>query len=210
MALRRQRDLTLRRGLPVKILRTFEPDHDAVLAPGDMLYLPPAYAHDGVALDPCTTYSIGFRAATHTELAQHFLDYLRDRVELPGRYADEKRTRRASRRASRRPCSDKRPRSSRSCAGTAPRSLDFWAHSCPSPSLRSSSSRRPRLCRCGHLPRPSASAGSASIRRAQWLYDDDALYVNGEAATGRGLAPRIGGAGQRARLVFRGRHVPSE
>ena len=44
--------------------RASRPTHDAVLAPGDMLYLPPHYAHDGVALDACTTYSIGFRAAS--------------------------------------------------------------------------------------------------------------------------------------------------
>src|SRR5258705_8631034 len=44
----RQDDLALRAGVPVKILRRFTPTHDATLAPGDMLYLPPAYAHDGV------------------------------------------------------------------------------------------------------------------------------------------------------------------
>ncbi len=53
-----------------------------------MLYLPPQYAHDGVALERCTTYSIGFRAASATELATAFLDYLRDRLDIPGRYAD--------------------------------------------------------------------------------------------------------------------------
>src|SRR5690242_5683483 len=39
-----------------------------VLGPGDMLYLPPGMKHDGVALDPCYTYSIGFRAPRGTEL----------------------------------------------------------------------------------------------------------------------------------------------
>src|SRR4029079_19665178 len=42
----------------------------------------------GVAVEACTTYSIGFRTAAHDELAQHFLDFLRDRVALTGRYAD--------------------------------------------------------------------------------------------------------------------------
>jgi 50S ribosomal protein L16 3-hydroxylase len=78
----------LRPRLPLKILRRFVPTHDAVLAPGDMLYLPPHYAHDGVAIDACTTYSIGFRAAGATELAAAFLDFLRDELDLPGRYAD--------------------------------------------------------------------------------------------------------------------------
>jgi 50S ribosomal protein L16 3-hydroxylase len=83
-----QRDLALLPDAPVKVLRHFAPTHEAVLAPGDMLYLPPRYAHDGVALDACTTYSIGFRAPGHQELAEAFLDHLRDRLALPGRYAD--------------------------------------------------------------------------------------------------------------------------
>jgi 50S ribosomal protein L16 3-hydroxylase len=84
----RQRDLALKPGLPLKILRRFTPDHDCVLDPGDMLYLPPAYAHDGVAVDLCTTYSIGFRAPDANELGTAFLDFLRDRLQLAGRYAD--------------------------------------------------------------------------------------------------------------------------
>jgi 50S ribosomal protein L16 3-hydroxylase len=83
-----QRELALVPGLPVKILRHFAPSRDEVLAPGDLLYLPPQYAHDGVALDACTTYSIGFRAPSHEELAHAFLDHLRDGVHLAGRYAD--------------------------------------------------------------------------------------------------------------------------
>ena len=84
----RQDDLTLKPRLPLKILQRFVPAHDEVLAPGDMLYLPPHYAHDGVAVDACTTYSIGFRAASATDLAAAFLDFLRDGLDLPGRYAD--------------------------------------------------------------------------------------------------------------------------
>ena len=84
----RQDDHVLKPRLPLKILQRFTPSHDEVLAPGDMLYLPPQYAHDGVAIDACTTYSIGFRAAGATELAAAFLDFLRDELDLPGRYAD--------------------------------------------------------------------------------------------------------------------------
>jgi 50S ribosomal protein L16 3-hydroxylase len=83
-----QRDLTLRPGLPVKILQRFTPAHDVVLSPGDLLYLPPRYAHDGVAVEACATYSIGFRAPAHQELAEAFLDHVRDTLDLPGRYAD--------------------------------------------------------------------------------------------------------------------------
>ena len=84
----RQRDLALKRGLPLKILARFRPEHERVLAAGDMLYLPPQIAHDGVAIDACTTYSIGFRAPTAQDLATAFLDRLRDSFELEGRYRD--------------------------------------------------------------------------------------------------------------------------
>jgi 50S ribosomal protein L16 3-hydroxylase len=84
----RQRDLTLVEGAPLKILRNFAPDGECVLASGDMLYLPPEYAHEGVALDECFTYSIGFRAPSHRELVSRFLAHLDDRLEIDGRYAD--------------------------------------------------------------------------------------------------------------------------
>jgi 50S ribosomal protein L16 3-hydroxylase len=35
---------------------------------GDMLYIPPKYSHHGLAIGDCTTYSIGFRAPTVTEM----------------------------------------------------------------------------------------------------------------------------------------------
>jgi 50S ribosomal protein L16 3-hydroxylase len=84
----RQDDHTLRPRLPLRILRRFRPTHSEILSGGDMLYLPPGFVHDGVAVDACTTYSIGFRAAGATDLAAAFLDFLRDELDLPGRYAD--------------------------------------------------------------------------------------------------------------------------
>jgi 50S ribosomal protein L16 3-hydroxylase len=50
-----------------------------VAKPGDMLYLPPGVEHDGVALDECYTYSIGFRAPRGAELGAAFLDWLHER-----------------------------------------------------------------------------------------------------------------------------------
>jgi 50S ribosomal protein L16 3-hydroxylase len=50
-----------------------------VCNPGDLLYLPPGLEHDGVALDACTTYSIGFRAPRGAELGAAFLDWLHER-----------------------------------------------------------------------------------------------------------------------------------
>lgn len=83
-----QADLTLREDVPLKILKRFAPEAEHVLEPGDMLYLPPRYAHDGTAVDECLTYSIGFRAPAYAELAAEFLHDLAEGVDLPGRYAD--------------------------------------------------------------------------------------------------------------------------
>ena len=84
----RQADLSLRPNAPLKILRRFVPEHDATLAPGDMLYLPPDIAHDGVAVDECMTYSIGFRAPQNQEIVEAFVDHVRDNVDADGRYED--------------------------------------------------------------------------------------------------------------------------
>jgi 50S ribosomal protein L16 3-hydroxylase len=74
---------------PLKILTRFRPEREWVLEPGDMLYLPPGVAHDGVALEPCFTYSIGFRAPSVRELGTEFLAFLQDHLALPDTlYAD--------------------------------------------------------------------------------------------------------------------------
>jgi 50S ribosomal protein L16 3-hydroxylase len=86
-----QRDLTLRDGVPLKILQDFVPEQSFDLAPGDMLYLPPRYAHDGVAQGDCMTYSIGFRAPARAELARELLLRLADEAAETvgeGLYAD--------------------------------------------------------------------------------------------------------------------------
>ncbi len=83
-----QRDLSLRPRLPLKILARFRPSAEWTLGPGDMLYLPPDHAHEGVAVDACMTCSIGFRAPGAQELGTAFLDWMRDSISLTGRYAD--------------------------------------------------------------------------------------------------------------------------
>ena len=70
------------------ILQKFEFDHEATLAPGDMLYLPPGVAHFGEAVDRCLTCSIGFRAPTATEVLESVALEI-DRAELGSkRYSD--------------------------------------------------------------------------------------------------------------------------
>jgi 50S ribosomal protein L16 3-hydroxylase len=70
-----------REGLPLKILEHFEPQHDWLLEPGDMLYLPPGWGHDGAAVGECMTASIGFRAAGRDEVAHQVLQRLLDAGE---------------------------------------------------------------------------------------------------------------------------------
>jgi len=55
--------------LPIQRLARFQPDAEWVLEPGDMLYLPPGIAHDGVAQGECMTCSIGFRTPSWGDLA---------------------------------------------------------------------------------------------------------------------------------------------
>ena len=84
----KRHDSVLEPGAPLKILRRFRAERQWVLGPGDMLYLPPGWAHDGVAVEPCFTYSIGFRAPSHGEIAREFLGFLQDRVDFDGLYGD--------------------------------------------------------------------------------------------------------------------------
>ena len=74
----RQKDLSLKPGVPLKILQNFEAEEEFVLNPGDMLYLPPKYAHDGIAEGECMTWSIGFRVPQQGELARELLLGLAD------------------------------------------------------------------------------------------------------------------------------------
>jgi 50S ribosomal protein L16 3-hydroxylase len=61
---------------------------DYLAQPGDLLYLPPGWQHDGVALEPCFTYSIGFRAPRGAELGAAFLDWLHERGLPEAGYRD--------------------------------------------------------------------------------------------------------------------------
>jgi 50S ribosomal protein L16 3-hydroxylase len=77
----RQKDFTLRADVPLKILAHFEPEAEYAVEPGDLLYLPPRYAHDGAAEGECQTYSIGFRSPGRGELARELLQRLSDEAE---------------------------------------------------------------------------------------------------------------------------------
>ncbi|OYT99482.1 MAG: cupin [Burkholderiales bacterium PBB1] len=64
--------------MPLKLLANFEPEMEWVLDAGDMLYLPPGWAHEGMADGECLTASIGFRAPTRDEVGRQVLQRMLD------------------------------------------------------------------------------------------------------------------------------------
>ncbi len=96
-----QKDLSLNPKLPLKILQSFKVEQEWVLEPGDMLYLPPHVAHDGIALDAgCQTWSVGFRSQSYKELLQEGLwrlaESFEDLPELERHFADPRQEASAS------------------------------------------------------------------------------------------------------------------
>jgi 50S ribosomal protein L16 3-hydroxylase len=84
-----QQNFTLDAHAPIKVMTDFVAEQEWTLEAGDMLYLPPHIAHDGIAADDdCMTYSIGFRAPQKQELLQEFLNHLHDTIQAEGIYAD--------------------------------------------------------------------------------------------------------------------------
>lgn len=89
----RMDDARLRLNVPVKLIANFRAEQEWVLEPGDMLYLPPGWAHDGDAVGgDCMTCSVGFRSATRGELVRESLlrladavgDAMEDEAAVPG------------------------------------------------------------------------------------------------------------------------------
>ena len=80
--------LEFRNDVELKLLRQFTPTHDWVVAPGDLLYLPPGVPHHGVAEDPCLTFSLGMRAPSAAELLGDYCDSLAADAPDALRYAD--------------------------------------------------------------------------------------------------------------------------
>jgi len=81
--------MDFRPDVELKQLMHFEPTHEWLLEPGDVLYLPPGVAHDGVAFGgPCMTFSVGMRAPSQAELTGDLADYLAERLDESQRYTD--------------------------------------------------------------------------------------------------------------------------
>lgn len=73
----------------LRLIADFEATNEWILEPGDILYVPPCYAHDGVAVgDDCMTYSIGFRAPSRAELVTGWAEHQAENLLDEDRYAD--------------------------------------------------------------------------------------------------------------------------
>ncbi|QTN29569.1 cupin domain-containing protein [Rhodoferax sp. AJA081-3] len=177
----KQKDLSLQPGMPLKILAHFEPEMEFVLNPGDMLYLPPRYAHDGIAEGECMTYSIGFRAPSRSELAGELLQRLaEDAGDAVGEglYADPKQAAVAQ-------------------AGQIPDTLVAFARKALEDALRDPLALQRILGEYltepkGHVLFDAEATGEADAglvldRRTRMAYDAKHVFINGESflASGR-------------------------
>lgn len=169
-----QRDAELRPDVPLKIIANFKPEQEYVLEAGDMLYLPPGWAHDGVALGAgCMTASVGFRASTSEALAADVLGRLMDAHDGGGRlYADP-----------RQPATD--------APGRVPEELVAFTRRAVEAAVR-----QPRALERAlgesltelkatvwfDIGEPLPDGVGAQLdRRSRMLYDDAHVYLNGES-----------------------------
>ena len=75
--------------LPVSILSDFKAIDSWLLEPGDILYVPPGFGHNGIAVgDDCVTCSVGFRAPSHSELLREYSDHISEDISDALRYND--------------------------------------------------------------------------------------------------------------------------
>lgn len=176
-------------GLPLKILSDFTPQREWLLEPGDMLYLPPHWAHDGVAVGPCMTYSIGFRRPALAELAAELLVRLADDAAqiLPDAvYTD------AQQPATRMPAA-------------IPPALQAFAADAVQRLLDDPRALALTLGQWLSEPKPQVwfdtpndapddarlSTGVRLTRCTRMLYDDHAIYINGESFLADGEDARL-------------------
>ena len=197
----RQKDLHLQQGVPLKILQNFEPEHEFLLEAGDMLYLPPRYAHDGLAEAclgedgrpaDCMTYSIGFQAPERGELAGQLLQRLAD-------FSDDGQEGGGQRRLYRDPSQP-----AVSTPAAVPASLIGFAQEAVAAALQD-----PLALACvlgEYLTEPKASlwfdapsnvwtphnAGGLKLDpRSRMMYDNHHVFINGESYRAKGADARL-------------------
>jgi 50S ribosomal protein L16 3-hydroxylase len=172
-------------GLPLRILRHFEPEHEWLLEPGDLLYLPPRWAHDGVAEGECMTCSVGFRAPSAGELARQLMQRMGDEPDdddtMGTRYRD------ASQPATRQP-------------GELPAPLAGFARQALQRALGRPGEVERALGEVLTEPKPevwfppgavAAAVGVVLDVRTRMLYDGRHVFINGESFRAGGRDARL-------------------
>jgi 50S ribosomal protein L16 3-hydroxylase len=211
----RQKDLTLQPGVPLKILQNFVPEEEFVLNAGDMLYLPPGYAHDGIAEAAlgsdgkpadCMTYSVGFRVPSRSELAGELLLRLavfsEDEEEASG--GGEGR-----RRAGRPPRLYQDPgQAATATPAELPAALAAFATQAVLDALKDPLALNCALGEYMTAPKPTvwfeeplqcwdaeaAKSGQSSVHldaRTRMMYDSDHVFINGESYRAKGADARF-------------------
>ncbi len=191
----RQKDLSLVPNMPLKILANFVPEEEFLLNPGDMLYLPPGYAHDGVAVGECMTYSIGFRSPNRAELAGELLQRLaEDAADAVGEgiYRDPKQ-------------------GAVEHSGAIPEALLAFAQAALNDALQDPLALRRALGEYLSEPKAQVSfdgdedsswGGAIHLdRRTRLIYDDKHVFINGESYVASGRDARL------IRLLSNQRHL---
>ena len=170
-------------GLPLKILKSFRAEHEWLLNPGDLLYLPPQVAHRGTAVGAaCMTWSIGFRAPGRVALAdqawsQHLEQFEESDWHDPWLKASdrpgeipEQLLAALTRQVLQTFPNRKALRSAIACVLSEPAPSAVFETPRPAPTLRGFSSAAKRH-------------GIALSPASRLLYVDRAFYINGEAVS---------------------------
>jgi 50S ribosomal protein L16 3-hydroxylase len=179
----RQKDLSLQPGVPLKILSHFEPEEEHLLNPGDMLYLPPRWAHDGDAVGgDCSTYSIGFRAPQRGGLAGELLQRMADELDDSTLYRDPQQPATAN-------------------PAAMPAALEAFAADALQRLL---AERQSLACALGEVmtePKPRIWFDEATDawvpgalrldRRTRMMYDERHVFINGESFRAGGADARL-------------------
>ena len=175
----RRYDAAVDERAPLRVLRRFAAEQEFLLEPGDLLYLPPGWAHEGVAVGgDCMTCSIGLRAPQRGALAAELAQRLAETYDDPNLYRD----------AGQQPATPK--------PAAIPAALAEFA----SNALRRLANRPAAVARAfGEvLSEPKAEvwftkrgarwrAGAVALdRRTRMLYDTRHVFINGEAVLVRG------------------------
>ncbi len=177
----RHYDAALDDRAPIMVLRRFEAEQEFGLEPGDLLYLPPEWAHDGVAVGgDCITCSIGMRAPRRDALAGELVQRLAETYDDPVLYRDSRQ-----------------PSTAAPAAPAAiPASLARFAID----AVRRLAADRPALERAlGEVlsePKPQVWFTKRTVswrpravvldRRTRMLYDTHHIFINGDAVPIRG------------------------